>query len=195
MNWYKQAKEEDPEYKKMKEFFEKRTNKHIDAVKKFCKKIADYDEERFGKLTEQVKDHDQSKFKDPEIEPYIYVTWSYKCKDDGVDFDPPEGMDEKMNEATTFHVLNNSHHPEKHAGEDSNVINKEDRDNPIRDKIIDATDMPDLDIAEMVGDWCAVSQERGNSPKSWADKNVNVRWKFTDEQKDLIYELIEAVWE
>jgi len=195
MNWYKQAKEEDPEYKKMKEFFEKRTNKHIDAVKKFCKKIAEYDEERFGKLTNQVKDHDQSKFKDPEIEPYVYVTWSYKCKDDGVDFDPPVGMDDKMNEATTFHVLNNSHHPEKHAGEDSNVINKEDRDNPIRDKIIDATDMPDLDIAEMVGDWCAVSQERGNSPKSWADKNVNVRWKFTDEQKDLIYELIEAVWE
>ena len=195
MSWYKKAKEEDPEYKKMKEFFEKRTNKHIDAVKKFCKKIADYDEERFGKLVAQVEKHDQSKFKDPEIEPYIYVTWSYKCKDDGIDFDPPEGMDDKMNEATTHHVLNNSHHPEKHAGEDSNVINKEDRDNPVRDKIIDATKMPDLDIAEMVGDWCAVSQERGNTPKSWADKNVNVRWKFTDDQKDLIYELIDAVWE
>jgi hypothetical protein len=39
----------------------------------------------------------------------------------------------------------------------------------------------------------AVSKERGNTPKSWADKNVNIRWKFNDDQKDLIYELIENV--
>ena len=32
-----------------------------------------------------------------------------------------------------------------------------------------------------------------NSAKEWADKNVNIRWKFTDKQKDLIYELIEVV--
>jgi hypothetical protein len=192
MNWYKKASDED--YQEMRDWFEKRTNKHIDAVKKFCKKIVAYDSERFEKLMDQVEDHDQTKFKDPEIEPYIYVTWSYKCKDDGVDWEPPEGMDDKMNEATTHHVLNNRHHPEFHAGEDSDVINKEDRDNPVRDKVIDGTEMPDLDIAEMVADWCAVSEERGNSPKSWADKNVNVRWKFTDDQKDLIYELIKEIW-
>jgi len=194
MNWYKRASEEDYEdYDKMKDWFEKRTNKHIKSVQDYCKKIADYDSERFGGLVDQAKDHDASKFKDPEIEPYIYVTWGYKCKDDGVDWEPPEGMDEKMNEATTYHVLNNRHHPEFHAGEDSNVINKEDRDNPVRDKVIDATDMPDLDIGEMVADWMAVSKERGNTPKSWADKNVNIRWKFNDDQKDLIYELIENV--
>ena len=193
MNWYKRASEED--YDKMKDWFEKRTNKHIKSVQDYCKKIADYDSERFGKLVDQAKDHDASKFKDPEIEPYVYVTWSYKCKDDGVDWEPPEGMDEKMNEATTYHVLNNRHHPEFHAGEDSNVINKEDRDNPVRDKVIDATDMPDLDIGEMVADWMAVSRERGNTPKSWADKNVNIRWEFNDKQKDLIYELIREVWD
>ena len=193
MNWYKKASEED--YDRMKDWFVKRTNKHIKSVQDYCKKIADYDSERFGKLVDQAKDHDASKFKDPEIEPYIYVTWSYKCKDDGVDWEPPEGMDEEMNESTTHHVLNNRHHPEFHAGEDSDVINKEDRDNPVRDKVIDATDMPDLDIGEMVADWMAVSRERGNTPKSWADKNVNIRWKFNDEQKDLIYELIEEVWE
>ena len=193
MNWYKRASEED--YDKMKDWFVKRTNKHIKSVQDYCKKIADYDSERFGKLVDQAKDHDASKFKDPEIEPYIYVTWSYKCKDDGVDWEPPEGMDEEMNESTTHHVLNNRHHPEFHAGEDSDVINKEDRDNPVRDKVIDATDMPDLDIGEMCSDWMAVSKERGNTPKSWADKNVNIRWKFNDEQKDLIYELIEEVWE
>lgn len=192
MNWYKQAKEKNPDYQKMKDFFDKRTNKHIERVQKYCKKIADYDKDRFGKLVEQAKDHDHSKFKDPEIEPYLYVTWSYKCKDDGVDFDPPEGMDDKMNEATTHHVLHNSHHPEFHAGEDSEVINKEDRDSPVRDKIIDGTKMPDLDIGEMVADWVSMGQEKGNSAKGWADKNINVRWKFTESQKDLIYELIEV---
>ena len=60
--------------------------------------------------------------------------------------------------------------------------------------MVDASEMTRLDIAEMVCDWCAVSEERGNTPKSWADKNVNVRWEFTDEQKDLIYELIDGIW-
>ena len=31
-------------------------------------------------------------------------------------------------------------------------------------------------------------------PAGWADKNVNVRWKFNDEQKDLIYEILDEVW-
>jgi len=195
MNWYKQAKAEDPEHKKMKDWFDKRTEKHIKLVQKYCKKLAEYDEDRFGELIERGKVHDQSKFKDPEVEPYIYVSWQYKCKDDGVDFDAPEGMDEKMNEATTFHVLHNKHHPEFHAGEDSEVINKEDRDNPVRDKVIDATEMPELDLGEMVADWCSVSEERGNTPKTWAKKNINKRWKFNKKQEDLIYELIDVVWE
>lgn len=194
MNWYKQAKEEDPEYQKMKKWFDTRTEKHIKLVQKYCNKLAKYDEDRFGELIDRGEVHDQSKFKDPEVDPYVYVSWGYKCKDDGVDFDPPEGMDEKMNEATTHHVLNNRHHPEFHAGEDSEVINKEDRDNPVRDKVIDATEMPELDIAEMVADWASVSEERGNSPKSWAKKNVNVRWKFNKKQEDLIYELIDVIW-
>ena len=180
-------------YDEMRDWFEKRTNRHIKLVQKYCKLIAEYGENRFKELVEIAKDHDASKFKDPEIEPYIYVSWDYKCKDDGIDFKAPDGMDEKMNDATTHHVLKNSHHPEYHAGEDSDVINKEDRDNPVRDKIIDGTKMPDLDIAEMVADWCSVSEERGNHPKDWADKNVNKRWKFTDKQKDLIYELIEIL--
>lgn len=193
MNWYKKAS--DKNYKKMRDWFEKRTNKHIDLVEKYCKKITDYDEDKFGKLIERVENHDQSKFKDPEMEPYIYTTWEYKCKDDGVEFNPPEDIKEKMNEATTHHVLNNRHHPEFHAGEDSEVINKEDRDEPVRDKIIDATNMPDLDLAEMVADWCAVSEERGNTPKSWAEKNIDKRWKFSDNQTELIYELIDNIWE
>jgi len=62
------------------------------------------------------------------------------------------------------------------------------------DKMVDATKMSDLDIAEMTADWAAMGEERGNSPKEWADKNVNKRWKFTKDQEKLIYELIKSVW-
>jgi len=191
MSWYKKAKE-DPEYQKMKDWFEKRTNKHIESVQKYCKKIADYDD-RFKGLVEQAKDHDQTKFKDPEVDPYVYTTWKYKCKDDGTEFECPKEMEDKMTEATEHHIKNNSHHPEFHCDKETNLINENDRDTP-PEEMIDATKMPDLDLAEMAGDWMAVSEERGNSPKSWADKNVNVRWKFNDNQKDLIYELIKEVW-
>ena len=109
------AKESDEDNKQeMKDWFEKRTNKHIGFVQKYCKKIADHDES-FEELIKRGEIHDQSKFKDPEIDPYIYISWKYKCQDDGVDYDPPKGLDEKMNKATEHHVKNNRHHAEFHC--------------------------------------------------------------------------------
>ena len=195
MNWYKTAKSmEKPEnWKEMEDWFKKRTNKHIERVQKYCKKIEEYDRDRFDGLIERSKTHDQSKFKDPEMEPYVYITWKYKCKDDGIDFEVPDWVDDKMVEATEHHVLNNRHHPELHCGRKTNLINEKNRDKP-PEEIVDATKMEDLDLAEMCGDWLSMSEEKGGHPKDWADKNVNIRWKFTDKQKDLIYELIEEIW-
>lgn len=191
---YKKAEEKiNRPTKEMIDWYEKRTKRHIELVGKYCQKIADRFPE-FKELEERAKVHDDSKFEEPEETPYVWTTWKYKCKDDGKEFDVPEDIEDKMHEATEHHVLNNSHHPEYHCGKKSGVINKEERDKPPKEKI-DATKMPDLDVAEMVADWCGVSEERGNSPKSWADKNVNVRWKFTDKQTDLIYKLIDGVWE
>lgn len=179
--------------------YEERTNRHIDLVRKYCDKIIEYDEDRFGELEGRKKVHDDSKFEEPEYTPYIYITWKYRCQDNGGDFEecnPPENLSEIMDEATIHHVTTNSHHPEYHDKEaDPNlIINKENRDQPPTIKI-NATSMPDIDIAEMVADWCSVSEERGNTPKSWADKNVGVRWEFSEDQKELIYELIDAIWE
>ena len=186
--WYKKAEN----YQKMREWFDKRTNKHIERVQKYCKKIEEYDD-RFNGLVGQAEDHDKSKFEDPEIDPYVYITWQYKCKEDGTEFEVPEGMDDKMNVATNHHCITNKHHPEFYCGKKVGVINRKDRDKP--KELIDATKMPELDIAEMVADWLSMSEEKNSSPKDWADKNVNIRWKFTDEQKELIYELIRNVWE
>lgn len=182
------------DYDKMRDFFEKRTKKHIELVQKYCKKIEDYDKNRFEGLLEKSKDHDKSKFEDPELEPYVYITWKYKCEKDGIKFDCPEYIDEKMNKATQHHVANNHHHPEHHCDRKSNLINKNDRDKP-PSEIIDATKMPDISIAEMCADWMAVSEEKNTNPKNWADKNINIRWKFNDSQKELIYKLIEDIWE
>jgi len=191
MSWYKVAQDED--YKKMKDWFEKRTKKHIELVQKYCEKLVEYDEEKYGELIERSEVHDASKFKSPELEPYIYTTWKYKCKEDGVDFDCPKEMEDKMNESTEHHILNNRHHPEFHCDKTENLINENDRDKP-PEEMIDATKMDDVDLAEMICDWCAVSEERGNTPKSWANKNIGVRWEFTDKQENFIYELIDEVW-
>lgn len=191
MTWYKTA----TATKEMEAFFKERTNKHIDLVRKYCQKIADYDKERFGDLIERGKVHDDSKFEDPEKEPYVYITWQYRCKDKGEKFDISEDIKEKMSKATEHHVKDkrNTHHPEASCEKEVDLINRENRDKPPKE-IIDATKMTDLDIGEMVADWLGMSEEKNSSPKSWADKNVNIRWKFTDKQKDLIYELIDNVW-
>lgn len=193
MNWYTYAKA-DPEQKKMRDWFKKRTKRHIELVQKYCKNISEYDKDRFGDLIERSKKHDQSKYDDPEVDPYILISWQYKCKDDGLDWVPPEGMEERMNKATEHHVKNNPHHPEFHCNKDVDLINREDRDKP-PEEMIDATKMPELDVAEMVADWMAMSEEKGTDPSDWAKKNVNKRWKFDKDQEDLIYELIDAIWD
>jgi len=183
---------ENPE-QKMQDWFEKRTNKHIGLVGKYCKKIVKYDKDKYNELLERLQSHDQSKFKDPEVKPYVYITWKYKCKADNVDWEPPEKMDEKMDVATEHHILHNRHHPEFHCGRKTNLINTKDRDKP-PSQIVNATKMLPVDLAEMVADWCAVSEEKSSNPKTWADNWINVRWKFTDNQKEIIYELIDEIW-
>lgn len=165
----------------MYQHFVDRTNRHRCAVKGFCNKILDYDGNRFDGLMQRAENHDKSKFEEPELEPYIYLTWDYKCKDDGTSFDIADDIRDAIDNATKHHIITNPHHPECHC------------DN-IDDELIDATKMSDVDIAEMVADWCAMSKEKDNSPRDWANKNINVKWKFTNPQNDLIYELIDAIW-
>jgi hypothetical protein len=143
--------------------------------------------------------HDQSKFENPEKDPYVFITWKYKCKDEGWDFEecnPPKDIDDQMFEATYHHCINNSHHPEFHSPDKNieNLFNKENRDKPPK-KIVDATKMPDLDISEMCADWSGVSDERGGDPRKWAKDNIGVRWKFTKEQEGLIYKILDKIWE
>lgn len=186
---FKQFLNESMDYtKEMSDWFNKRTARHISLVQKYAKLL----EDKFGikGLVDRAKDHDQSKYEEPERTPYIFITWDYHCKDLKKEFKLPDDIKDKMNSASEHHVHSNRHHPEFY--DDTSKINKEDRDKKPK-KIVDATKMEDLDIAEMISDWLAMSEERGNKCIDWADKNVNIRWKFTDKQKDLIYKLIKGI--
>jgi hypothetical protein len=174
------------ESKDKENWFEKRTKNHIELVKKYAGKISE-------ELFKQAELHDASKFNDPERTPYIEISWDYKCQADNIPNILPENIKETMYGASYHHVKNNKHHPE-YWSEQEDVINKVNRDEPL-EEIIDSTKMPDEYILEMVCDWCAMSEEKKNFPKDWADKNVGIRWKFTPEQTKLIYKTIDEIWE
>ena len=172
----------------MEDFFQERTAKHIELVNKYLDRLEEHYPYTFD------KEHDWSKFEDPEHEPYLYITWKHKMEDEDGDYETPDEWKDKCDEATFHHIKNNKHHPEhwdKTLTE--NPINKDDRDKP-SGKVVDGTKMPDKYILEMVADWCAMSEEKGNTPKKWADDNVGVRWEFSPEQKELIYEAIDLMW-
>lgn len=173
-------------------FFNKRTAKHISLVQKYARKIGKLYPKLEKELNDQASEHDASKYKSPEKEPYVEITWDYKCKAEGKKNELPADCKDKMNQASEHHVKSNKHHPEYHAPQTKNLINRENRDKP-PEEMIDATKMDDVSILEMLADWLAMSEEKGTDPKEWVKKNVGVRWKFTDKQKEIIDNVVEKV--
>ena len=103
-----------------------------------------------------------------------------------------------MNDATLHHVLENNHHPEywlkdKYTNKELEIINRDDRDRPPKE-LLDCTSMPFTYLSSMCADWLAMSKERNNSPIEWADKNINVRWEFNDNQIAFIYSILNTFW-
>ena len=169
------AEETDPKpTEAMLRNFEKRTKEHIDRVAKNLRKL--YKKTDWGdELLERADTHDDSKYGEMERGPYVWLTEFHRCKNDGLDFEYPSGMQEKANKATYHHITTNRHHPEFH-------------DSP--------KDMSDIDVVEMVCDWTAMAQElgeEGGSAKGWADKNIGKKWTFSDGQVTLIYDTIEQL--
>lgn len=181
----------------MDEWFKIRTGRHLRLVYKWSNKIAELGDKRIDKvlLDKERDDHDLMKFLEPEYTPYLYITWNYKCKRDGIQFDMTKQMQDAANGATFHHIKNHKHHPEYWDDSASkDVLNDKDRDKP-SGVMVDATKMPLTYVASMVADWFAISEELGTKPIDWAKKNINVRWKFTNDQADLIYDLIREVWD
>ncbi len=65
----------------MKEWFTTRTNNHIELVRKYCLeicKVEKYKKTFAYNLILRGANHDQSKFKNPEFQSYVLLTWRYK---------------------------------------------------------------------------------------------------------------------
>ena len=178
--------------------FINRTNKHIALVgEAIAKIVAAYPE--FKDLLSRAETHDASKFKEPERTPYIEISWRHKLENEKGEFDPYNNKGyqtpgkltkDDENKATMHHILSNSHHPEYHLEDKADAnINAEDRNKS--DKVVDATRMPDLDIAEMIADWVAMSWElQTNTAREWYYKQNGVRWDFSEHQDALIDKLL-----
>ena len=168
--------------KDKKDFFKKRTNKHIERVQNAAKKIVDKHPE-YDKLSKQVKDHDASKFEEPEMTPYIELTWAKKE-------DPKAESTKEMNDATLHHIKHNKHHPEYHNKDKAN-ISSTNRDESI--ECIDAKNMDDISVAEMVADWQAMSEElKTNTAREWYNDVKDVRWSYSKKQENLIDKLLKV---
>jgi hypothetical protein len=175
----------------MVDWFEKRTNAHIALVQKYIKEIQNL---ALPELDNNILDtelyHDAGKFKDPERDPYVCVTWKYKQERDKKEYKPSTTLEAEMHAATYHHVKTHKHHPE--YWDDTTTpdsINPVNRDKKPKNPV-DATKMPLSYVAVMVADWCAVSEEKGTSVKDWIKNNVNIRWVFTSEQVALINKIV-----
>lgn len=156
----------------LEEKFIKRTKEHIARVNKYAKKL--------GK---SYPDHDASKLTT------LLDVYKYFSK-------PREELtkeeDEALNLATLIHIKTTPHHPEYWTNTDLSGFT---RINFTPNGIIDATQMPEEYLLEMVTDWCAMSEEFNNSPYDWFNKVNNVRWLFTPEQQKFILEAIHRCWD
>lgn len=168
------------------QFFVDRTNNHIQLVKGAASKIVETYPE-FSEVLKRVKFHDASKFEEPEKDPYIELTWQKKYGDEVSD-----ELKQQINQATLHHITTNSHHPEYHLSDKSEAnISVDDRDKS--DKVVDAILMPDIDIAEMVADWQAMSEElQTNTAREWFNSVKDIRWHFSEHQEDLIDKLLKV---
>ena len=165
-------------------YFEERTAMHIELVKKAAKKIAEanpeFKEFDSTELVMQADEHDASKLIAPEREPYIDLTWQHKQDNFKGYKTPGEIPNDAINKATLHHIRNNRHHPE--FGQENE-----------KGEVVDASGMSNLDIAEMIADWQAMSEElKTGTARQWYDKQKGVRWTFTPEQEALIDKLLKV---
>jgi hypothetical protein len=158
----------------MLDFYERRTNEHIERVRKCLQLMAGATQ--YGKeLLARAAVHDASKFGPEERTAYVWLTEYHRCRRAGEPFDYPEGVAETVQQAIEHHLTSNRHHPESHS---------------------DPNEMTEVDLIEMVCDWTAMAQEfnqDGGSARGWADKTVGKRVLFNAEKREFIYRMIEEL--
>lgn len=154
----------------LKQEFITRTKKHIWLVNEYARKI--------GK---SYPSHDSSKLGEL-LEPYSL----YMKKD------RTKAEDELLDLATLIHIKNSPHHPEYWTDTDLEGFT---RKNYCPNGPINATDMDEDSMCEMLADWCSMSKELGtNTPFEWFKKVNGTRWIFSQSQQTFIINTLRKMW-
>ena len=150
-------------------FFKERTEQHINRVRNNLNRLSKILPSFSRQLLERGVNHDKSKYSDEELVPYIHLTWFHKCKNDPKleNYTYPEGVEEQTDKAWIHHEKNNRHHIGYHSS---------------------PSDMNIIDLAELVCDCAAMSQELNSSLKDWIVNNT-LKNDFTNKQKNIILKL------
>ena len=169
--------------KDMISFYEKRTKKHISLVDKYCIKASKVLEElsqreRFSILS-AGKTHDNSKYSKEEREPYILLTHKYRMLAQDEKISLTEEQKKGISDAIDHHYSVNNHHTHYYG--------------KIGDKG-DGRKMGKVALIEMLCDWCAMSEEKDGNPIEWGRTNIKKRFIFTEDQKNLIFQILPKLW-
>lgn len=161
----------------LQQLFKTRTDAHVALVNKYAA-IVGY----------EFPNHDADKYDDLYPE-YCWLTWQKKHPNTVV----PCDID--IMGATYKHIKANQHHPEywDDTVSQNTALNKNDRDG-VPPKPVDASNMNDVALIEMCADWCAMSEELGNTPQEWFAKNNGTRWLFTSSQVEFIENTLAEMW-
>ena len=155
----------------LKDKFIERTKKHIALVNKYAARVGS-----------EFPNHDKDKLGENMVDGYMCLLNPNRTE-----------KEEKLLDIVTYaHITLNSHHPEYWT---STNLSGFTRKNFCPNGIVDATKMSCRALVEMTADWCAMSEEFGNTPYEWFDKVLNTRWKFDPEQVMFIEYLMEKMWD
>jgi len=160
--------------KEYKQQYIERTKKHIERVNKYAAKI--------GK---SYPNHDESKL-NPEKLLDAYYIFSVPKEE------RTREEDANLDMATLIHITTAAHHPEYWTPTNLSGFT---RKNFTPNGIIDATEMPEEAMEEMVCDWMAMGDEYNNTAKEWFHKVNGTRWLFSQEQQSFILNLIDRLEE
>lgn len=159
--------------------FDRRTREHIARVRQ-CLKIVG-ESWRFSYYADVLEHrgsrHDASKFGDEERIGFTWITEFHRCRQAGIPFAYPAGVQELIPAAVDHHYSVNRHHPEFYSDFHHGTVDS----------------MSVIDLIEMVCDWTAMAMElgeSGGSARGWADKVVGSKYKFADDRKTVIYDVI-----
>ena len=112
-----------------------RTRGHINRVIRNMELMEGFRGFTKEELRNRGEHHDESKFVEPEVVPYIMMCKMYAKN---ITYVYPPGVEEQTKAARRHHLQTSRHHPESYP---------------------DVNQMQPLDVVEMVCDWAAISLE------------------------------------